>query len=144
MNLDVRNKNGNTALMIAAREGQLNVVNRLISLNNEKVLDLLLEWKRSDNKLSRQYVEQWKKSDLSFKNNRNVRGEMALWLSLNHRHLDRAEVLMNTGCGDRKVFRRLFLSLLQKAPPCSLSNLKMNSSIFGATNALYLLPKNTP
>jgi len=102
MDLDTLDEDGNTALMIAAKEGQLKDVNRLITPNNEQVLNLLLEWKRSNHKLNKQYIEQWKKSSLSFMNNRNLRGETALWLCLNHLHLDISEILMKEGakCND--------------------------------------------
>jgi len=41
---NIKDEEGNTAMMIAAKEGQLKIIKRLISPINKHILNLLLGW----------------------------------------------------------------------------------------------------
>jgi len=60
MDLNIKDRTDNTALMIAVRENKIKVVNRLIEGNPTAVLDMLLEWRNSGRQLSDQSILKWR------------------------------------------------------------------------------------
>jgi len=98
INVDMRDENGNTALMIAAREGLLKVINILASPDIEQVLNLVLKWKKDDQKLSKQNVQQWiydcYTADV---NARNTKCETALMFATKMGHYGIAKWLIGAG-----------------------------------------------
>jgi len=55
-NIDIKNNDGKTALMIASEQGLPDVIKFLLGINNERVLDLVLEWK-NDHDLNNKYLK---------------------------------------------------------------------------------------
>ena len=110
VDLNTRDKEGNTALIIAARDGCLDVVNRLMSPSNNQVLSLVLGWKRGGRKLSKQSVRQWcyKAVDVDA---RNKKGETALIEAARRGHYEIVRLLVYEGA-DVNAASNIFDSII--------------------------------
>lgn len=110
VDLNTRDTEGNTALIIAAREGCLDVVNRLMSPSNNQVLSLVLGWKRGGRKLSKQSVRQWcyKAIDVDA---RNKKGETALIEAAFRGHYEIVRLLVYEGA-DVNATSKIFDSII--------------------------------
>ncbi|ORX83130.1 ankyrin [Anaeromyces robustus] len=98
ININVKDEEKNTSLIIAAREGQLEIVKFLIGVNYKEVFDLILEWNRTNHNLSEQYIKQWENCWKSVNINEvNKNGETALILATKGQFCEIVKVLINAG-----------------------------------------------
>jgi len=95
--INIKNDEGKTALILAAEKGLTNVVKFLLGINNERVLDLVLEWK-NDHDLSNEYIKQWNNNWISANiNARDKTGKIALFYAIKEGYYDTVKLLIDTG-----------------------------------------------
>jgi len=98
INLNIKNDDGKTALILAAEEGLSNVVIFLLGINNENVLDLVIEWKKKDHDLNNEYIKQWKNNWITTDiNAKDKTGKTALLYAVKEGHYKTVKLLIDNG-----------------------------------------------
>eukprot|EP00833_Pecoramyces_ruminatium_P007740 jgi/Orpsp1_1/1181772/evm.model.c7180000078530.1 len=101
INPNSKDSEGMTALMHAASNGQIEVIKLLLGINNESVLDLVLEWKKSQKMREkmkehsvRQWLTHWNAVDI---NARDHTGGTALLHAIRGGHYETVKLLIDLG-----------------------------------------------